>query len=181
MAPQSGVGRSAALHATDPRMTPGQTPAKRRAMPRTGVHAGPSGGPTSVGSADVTADLAPGDAALLVDFEEACAAIGGAIRARRVAGSTAQAPHGSCSSRDGRGGGSGHHWVRMCFLARRHRVMGDRLRDLVSSGRLCARDDVLWCLRAGPGAFSARTGSSRRTGYWPSINDDGRTVKRPES
>ena len=35
----------------------------------------------------------------------------------------------------------------------------------VSSWRLCARDVVLWCLRAGPGAFSARTGSSRRTGY----------------
>ena len=79
--------------------------------------------------------------------------------------SPAHAAHGGGSSGDGRRGGTGHHGgACLCFLARRHRVMGDRLRGRGVSARrergLGARTGAR---ATGPGAWccGARTGVRR--------------------
>ncbi len=85
-----------------------------------------------VDPADEAADMAGGQPGVGVDIEEAGTAVGAAEEAARCGRGMAaatHAPHRGSSSGDGRSGGSGHHGgVRVCFLARRHRGMSDRLR-----------------------------------------------------
>ena len=115
-------------------------------------------------AADVAADPAMGHAGLLIDLEEACAAIGGAVKTRRGIRCDGAAPHGGRSSSDGQGSG-GTSGSLYCFLARHDRGIGDRLR-----GRGCRLGTSAFerpfsgvCAPGRERDLCARTGSSRRT------------------
>ncbi len=108
----------------------------------------------SVRSADEAADRAVGLARPGIELEVGGAAVGAAIGLRGGGGAATQASHGRGASGDGRLGGTGHHgcWLR-CFLARRHRGMGDRLRGRGSlRSPIPAGSAGLGCLRVVAGS-----------------------------
>ena len=83
----------------------------------------------------------------------------------------AHAAHRRSSSGDGRCGGTGHHGDGdLCFLARRHRGMSDRLRGrgFVPNLQSGWERRVLMCLRAGPGAWFGRSNRVVASDWLPS-------------